>query len=240
MIINKGELCFIKDEFFRKINDPFLKCNYETTKRPHYYIFQDQKTKLYWMVPCSSKVEKFEKIIREKRMRGKPVDGIEIVKIRQKKTVLLFQDMFPIRESYIEGVYIRQGQRVGISNPELIQRLDEKAEKAIKLLRHGVKFTKTQPDVNRIERFLIAEETRIKEEAIIKNNKVCGFEPTVSLVKNVLELQELSGKKCSLKDIAVLSKYKDVTQESVRTVLGRIAEECRNQEMSKNYERDQI
>ena len=184
------------------------------------------------MVPCSSKVEKFEKIIREKQMHGKPVDGIEIVKIRQKKTVLLFQDMFPIRESYIEGVYIRQGQRVAVSNPELVKKLDEKAEKAIKLLRHGVKFTKTQPDVNRIERFLVAEETQIKEEAVIRNIKVSGFEPTVTLVKNILELQELSGKKYTLKDIAVLSKYKEVTHESVRTVLSRIAEECRNQEMS--------
>lgn len=109
MIINKGELYFIKDEFFQRVNDPFLKCNYETTKRPHYYTFQDHETKLYWMVPCSSKVQKFENIIQTKVARGKPVDGIAIVKIQGKKSVLLFQDMFPVRQKYIEGAYIRQG-----------------------------------------------------------------------------------------------------------------------------------
>ena len=58
MEIMTGSLYFVSDEFFAKIQDPYLKINYENTKRPHYFAFRDSITGLYWLVPCSSKIEK--------------------------------------------------------------------------------------------------------------------------------------------------------------------------------------
>ena len=58
MEIVTGSLYFVSDEFFAKIQDPYLKVNYEDTKRPHYFAFRDCQTGLYWLVPCSSKIEK--------------------------------------------------------------------------------------------------------------------------------------------------------------------------------------
>ena len=55
MDILSGNLYFISNAFFEKVNDPFLKINYQETKRPHYFALYDEKTKLFWMVPCSSK-----------------------------------------------------------------------------------------------------------------------------------------------------------------------------------------
>ena len=51
---------FIKDEFFELMNDPYLKSN-KHCKRPHYYCLQDQEDGIYWMIPLSSRVEKYRK-----------------------------------------------------------------------------------------------------------------------------------------------------------------------------------
>lgn len=157
MEITIGNIYFIKDSFFEKVCDPYLKINYADTKRPHYFAFQDEATSLYWLVPCSSRVEKFERILENKREQHKPTDTIKIVKIQDKKTALLFQDMFPMIDSYIDGLYIRGGQVVRIADPRLISELEKTAHKVIKLIRKGVRFTPTQPDALRIEKMMLEE-----------------------------------------------------------------------------------
>ena len=67
MEILSGYLYFVSNDFFVKIQDPYLKINYENTKRPHYFALKDKHTELYWLVPCSSKVEKFERLLQKKR-----------------------------------------------------------------------------------------------------------------------------------------------------------------------------
>lgn len=47
MEISPGILCFVSDEFFMKVNDPYLKINYDETKRPHYFVIKDLLTELY-------------------------------------------------------------------------------------------------------------------------------------------------------------------------------------------------
>ncbi len=157
MEINIGSLYFVCDEFFKKVNDLFLKINYDTSGRPHYFAFKDVNTSLYWLVPCSSKVEKFENIIKQKQQMRKPTDTIKIVVIQDKKSVLLFQDMFPILEKYIQKQYIRGGQPMLIADPKVVIELEKSAKKIITLLRRDIKFTPTQPDIKRIEKLMLDE-----------------------------------------------------------------------------------
>jgi hypothetical protein len=157
MKLQAGNVYFVSDSFFEKVNDPFLKINYETTKRPHYFAFQDTVTSLFWLVPCSSRIEKFENIVKKKQEQHKPTDTIKIVKIQDQKTALLFQDMFPTTASYISAPYTRGGQPYYIADPKLVAELEKNAQKIITLLRRGIKFTPTQPDANRIERLMLAE-----------------------------------------------------------------------------------
>jgi hypothetical protein len=157
MDILAGRLYFVSDVFFVKVNDPYLKIDYKDTKRPHYFTIQDPTTGLFWLVPCSSRVEKFEAIINRRRESGKPTDGMKIVTIQDAKAVLLFQDMFPIAAHYIEAPYTRGGQAVRIADPKVIQDLEKNAKKVISLLRHGVRFTPTQPDALRIESLMLDE-----------------------------------------------------------------------------------
>ncbi len=157
MEIMTGNLYFVSDEFFARIQDPYLKVNYEDTKRPHYFAFKDSKTGLYWLVPCSSKIEKFERLVQKKHEQHKPTDTIKIVKVFDRKTVLLFQDMFPVITRYIDDQYIKGGQPVKIADPKLIQELEKNAKKIINLLHRGVRFTPTQPDIIKIEKIMLEE-----------------------------------------------------------------------------------
>ena len=157
MEIMTGNLYFVSDEFFARIQDPYLKVNYEDTKRPHYFAFKDSKTGLYWLVPCSSKIEKFERLVQKKHEQHKPTDTIKMVKVFDRKTVLLFQDMFPVITRYIDDQYIKGGQPVKIADPKLIQELEKNAKKIINLLHRGVRFTPTQPDIIKIEKIMLEE-----------------------------------------------------------------------------------
>ena len=157
MEIVSGQLYFISDSFFEIVGDPFLKINHEDTKRPHYFALKDVSSSLFWLVPCSSKVDKFEEIIRQRQERRKQTDGIQIVTIQDRKMALLFQDMFPTSEQYIQEPYIRGGQAVRIADPKVIQALEKKARKVIGLLRRGIRFTPTQPDALRIEKLMRSE-----------------------------------------------------------------------------------
>ena len=149
--IKTGCLYFIDDTFFEKVNDPYLKINYDNTSRPHYMAFFDTATALYWLVPCSSKVEKYEKIIEQKQKNHKPTDSIKIVMIQDKKTVLLFQDMFPTCARYIKEQYVRGGQVVNIADPKVVRELEKTTKKIISLLKHGVRFT---PKIKSERRFV--------------------------------------------------------------------------------------
>ena len=157
LVITAGCLYFVDDAFFEKINDPYLKINYDNTSRPHYMAFFDTVTSLYWLVPCSSKVGKYEKIIEQKQKNRKPTDSIKVVKIQDKKTVLLFQDMFPTCARYIKEQYVRGGQAVFIADPKMVAELEKTAKKIIGLLKRGVRFTPTQPDIYTIEKLMREE-----------------------------------------------------------------------------------
>ena len=164
MEIMTGSLYFVSDEFFAKIQDPYLKINYENTKRPHYFAFRDSITGLYWLVPCSSKIEKFERLVQKKQEQHKPTDTIKFVRVFDCKTVLLFQDMFPVTAKYIDGQYIKGGQPVRIADPKLIQELEKNARKIINLLHRGVRFTPTQPDIIKIEKVMLEELQGMEEK----------------------------------------------------------------------------
>ena len=174
-----GNFYFISDEFFRKINDPFLKRNYDITKRPHYFAVKDKETQLYWFVPCSSQTDKFERVIRKKQERRKPANTIKIIKLQDRKMVLLFQDMFPVNSMYIQSQYIRGGQPVSVKDSTTLADLQKTANRTISLIRRGIKFTPTQPDALRIEKLMLDELSKPNKEIQIHKPKVKKPRPTL-------------------------------------------------------------
>ena len=165
MRIIDGYFYFLSDSFFDKFPDKYLKQEHDTTKRPHYAAFQDEKTSLYWLVPCSSRVEKYERIIQDRKTKNKATDGIKIIKVRDNKRVLLFQDMFPSTEIYVKEPYIRAGLPVHIGNQKIVSELKKNAKMVSQKLLKGIKFTPTQPNIAQIEKAMLEELRKIKNEA---------------------------------------------------------------------------
>ncbi len=145
--MKKSGFYVIKDQFFEEMKDPYLKGN-KGGNRPHYYCFEDVCDGIYWMIPTSSKVDKYKKIISKKKNEGKPCDILHIVKLpNDRETTFLIQDMFPITEEYIEREYRIAGNHMVLASEHVIKDVEQKARKVVAMVKRGVKFTPTQPDV---------------------------------------------------------------------------------------------
>ncbi len=158
-MIKKG-FYIIKDNFFKDMNDPYLKGNKEAN-RPHYYCFKEDKEELYWMIPLSSRIDKYKKIINKRINNGKSCDILHIIKLdNDKESVFLIQDMFPITEKYIERTYTIANNHLTITSEHSALEIEKKAKKVMNMLKKGVKFTPTQPNVN----LIIEKLKKVKEK----------------------------------------------------------------------------
>lgn len=77
--MKKTGFYIIKDKFFEDMADPYLKGN-KAGNRLYYYCFEDTNTGIYWMIPLSSQIDKYKRIVEKKEKVGKPCDIIHIVK----------------------------------------------------------------------------------------------------------------------------------------------------------------
>ena len=148
--MKKTGFYIISQRFFDEMQDPYLKNNKEEN-RPHYYCFADAEPGIYWMIPLSSHIEKYRRIMERKKAEGKPCDILQIVRLDDgKENAFLIQDMFPILEEYIEREYTIAGNHLLLTSEHEVKALERKARKVLGMLRRGIRFTPTQPDVMRI------------------------------------------------------------------------------------------
>lgn len=158
--MKKTGFYIIKDSFFNDMDEPYLKGNKEGN-RPHYYCYKDSTMDLYWMIPLSSRIDKYKKIVENKKKLGKPCDIIHIVKLDDdRESAFLIQDIFPITEEYILRKYTIAGNHLMLTSENEVREIERKARKVVGMLKHGIKFTPTQPNVMRMLEKL-TEEKRI-------------------------------------------------------------------------------
>ena len=149
----------IKDTFFQEMQDPYLKYN-KSARRPHYYCYEDERTGIYWMIPLSSRVEKYRKIMAKRENERKSCDIIHIARLDNgRENAFLIQDMFPITEQYIEDEYRIAGNPLVLTSEHTAKIIEKKAKKVMHMLEHGVRFTPTQPDI-----FAILERLERKQQ----------------------------------------------------------------------------
>ena len=145
----------IKDTYFTDFPDPYLKGN-KDERRPHYYSLKDNSTGIYWMIPMSSKTEKYKRIIANREYQGKSCDILHVAKLDNgKESAFLIQDIFPVTDKYIERKYTIGGNHFRVTSEHLAKVIVKKAYRTITLIRHGVKSTSTQPNVLKIEKELL-------------------------------------------------------------------------------------
>ena len=64
-----------------------------------------------------------------------------------RESTFLIQDMFPITEEYIEREYTLAGNHLMLTSEHAAREIEQKAKKVMGMLKRGIKFTPTQPDV---------------------------------------------------------------------------------------------
>lgn len=181
----------IDDKFFEDFPDPYLKGNKEQN-RPHYYCLKDEGTGIYWIIPLSSKIDKFKRIVEKHKELNKPCDKIHIMKIAGKENAFLIQDIFPVTEQYISREYTINNIHSKLLDEKPIKEIERKAKKILYLIRKGIKLMPTQPDVLKIEEQLktLNIEKNLIQESISKaaaTKEICPSIPSKTSIKEKLD-----------------------------------------------------
>lgn len=145
--MQKSGFYTIQDKFFTDMADPYLKGN-KSGNRPHYYCFKDVRTDIYWMIPLSSRIDKYRYLIEQRNKLGKSCDILYIAKLdNDRESVFLIQDIFPVIDEYIEREYTIAGRHLILTSETVVKEIEHRARKVIGMLKRGMKFTPTQPDI---------------------------------------------------------------------------------------------
>jgi hypothetical protein len=160
-IMQSGNFYFISDDYFRKFEGNNLMPNKEdgengTHGRPCFYSFKGKDSKIMWMIPISSQINKFEKIYNERIKKYKLYDGIKFGFVLGKRKAFLIQNMCPVTEKYIINEYIDKAtNKPVVIGDSLKNELNASARKAVRLYRQGIKIVFA--NILEIEKILLTE-----------------------------------------------------------------------------------
>ncbi len=141
-----GNLYFIKDEFYDRFKGCGLLENKDVVNgvqhgRPCCYLFKYDDSEIYWMIPVSSRIEKYTKQYNHSIEKYGICDNVSFGYVLGRKCAFLPQNMFPITEQYIDNVYIDKNTQKPICVPkDLISELNKKARKKIRYNMANKKF----------------------------------------------------------------------------------------------------
>lgn len=116
MTISEGYFYHIKDSFFADVRDNTLMSNKENgAYRPHYLAIKDAlNPHIFWMVPVSSRYEKYHKIYNYHVNKYGKCTKIVLGKCGGWNAAFLIQNAFPIIEEYFDHIHTSQGQPLSL------------------------------------------------------------------------------------------------------------------------------
>ena len=127
-----------------------------THDRPCFYSFQDNSTGLFWIIPFTSQLSKFQSIYDKKMSKYGKCDTIVFGDVLGYKKAFLIQNMCPIIPKYIKNQYIENLSCKPVRlNGKLEKELTSKAKKVLMLCRKGNKLI--FPDIFKIENELLSQ-----------------------------------------------------------------------------------
>ncbi len=138
--MEKIETCglyIISDQFFKDFpNERYM--DNKGQSRPHYYALQDSDG-IFWMIPLSTKVEKYQAKIAEteKILGAGSCFMFYIAPIHGQNRAVLICDMFPVSEKYITRPYTIEGKPYIIQNRIVRKEINTKAKRFLSLVKRG-------------------------------------------------------------------------------------------------------
>ena len=157
-----GHFYFLKQEYFQDFPDNNLmhnkeKLNNELHDRPCFFAFQDSlNPEISWLVPFSSKTDKYRRIYEKKMEKYSRCDTIVFGDVLGHKKAFLIQNMCPATSKYISCEYIDSASNTSVRiSGNLEKELITKSKRVLLLQRQGKGLI--FPDVLKIESELIKQ-----------------------------------------------------------------------------------
>jgi len=146
MELLEGNLYFIKNDFFKEMNDINLMLNHgEKSNRPLYLAIKDKN--IIWLIPLSSKVDKYKKIINNRKSTYGKCDSIIIEKILGKESAILIQNTFPCNKIYIDHCYLTNDGKKAHIPIKTQKRIKTKLEILFSLKKKGINLFMSDIDL---------------------------------------------------------------------------------------------
>lgn len=158
-----AQLFFLSDQYYIDFPDDKLMKNKDVIdgvphNRPCFFAFPDAKIpEIYWIVPISSKFEKFKRIEEAKIQKYGKCNTIRFGTVLGRNTAFLIQNMCPATEKYLTAYIDKNNQPIRIDD-RIASDVIKNAREVLGMARRGAKVI--FPDVFTIYRGL---EQQLKE-----------------------------------------------------------------------------
>ena len=160
-MMENWQFCFLSDQYYIDFPDKYLMKNKEAIEgnladRPCFFAFCDTKKQdILWLVPISSKYDKYKKIYDRNMERYGSCTTIRFGQALGKQAAFLIQNMCPATEKYIRGIYAdKNNTPIHIDN-RVVQDVVNNAKSVLAKAKRGAKLI--FPDVLSIEKSLLAQ-----------------------------------------------------------------------------------
>ena len=156
--MNVGHFYFLKPDYFNNFPSSDFMGNHsevdaQSHNRPYFYAFTENDN-IYWLIPISSKVAKFERVYRSKVDKYGKCDTIDFCEILGHRKAVLIQNMLPITKEYILNEYLDTDNHAVQISDKTRKRIISRAKKILALQRRGYELI--FGDVLEIEKHLLA------------------------------------------------------------------------------------
>ena len=162
MQMEHGHFYFISDRFYIDFPDEKLMRNKEAINgfnhdRHCFFAFPAKENpNLFWCIPISSKVEKYEALYARKVEKHHKCNTIRFGNVMGMKRAFLIQNMFPVTAKYIASVYLDKNTKNEVTiNPDIEKDIVTNARDVLKLYRRGIPLI--FPDILVIEKQLLID-----------------------------------------------------------------------------------
>lgn len=135
--MQEGHFYFLTKDYFRDFPDDLLMGR---TDRPCFFAFKDMDTGIFWMVPFSSKVGKYEDIYKHQIKKYGRCETLVFGEVLGRKKAFLIQNMCPVLPKYIQNEYKDQFSMSVAVSGQLEKEIIRKAKKVLLLYRKGIKL----------------------------------------------------------------------------------------------------
>ena len=148
-----GHFYFLKPDYSTQFEFSHFMNNHEDERnRPYFCAFKDKD--LYWLIPISSKLAKFERVYRNKIDKYGKCDTIDFCDVLGHRKAFLIQNMCPVTPEYITNEYCDADSHLVQIADKSRKRIASKAKKVLALHRKG--YNLIFGDVFTIEKELLA------------------------------------------------------------------------------------